>query len=152
MAGQKRLQAHHQFAQIWPEVFSEDRRFKEDTPWVKEKRIHGTHDNDITLVTRESEDDEHSSYVRELEAFCGDAKLADFGLDNGDPVRLQTAWVNDTTFDQQTRETHCREYPDRMTASGVIQALSERVSCDINICNILVPITDSIFDTEIQSR
>jgi hypothetical protein len=128
MARQKRLQAHHLCAKRWPKVFSKDRHFKEDTPWVKEKRGLGNRDNNITLVTRESEDDEHLPHVRELEAFCRDAQLADVRHGNGDAGQLQTAWVNDTTFDQQICKTSSREYPDRMTATGVFQALSERVS------------------------
>lgn len=129
MAGQKRFQAHHLFAKTWPEVFSEDRHFKEDTPRVNEKRGLGTRGNDITLVTQESEDDEHSPHVRDLETFCRDAQLADVRHGKGDAGQLQTAWVNDTTFDQQICETRSREYPDRMTATGVFRALSERVSC-----------------------
>lgn len=129
MAGQKSFQAHHRFAKTWPEVFAKDRHFKEDTPWVEVKRRLGTSDDDITLVTRESEDDEHSPHVQELEAFCRGAQLADVRHGIGKAGQLQTAWVNDTTFDQQTLETRCREYPDRMTATGVFQAFSERVSC-----------------------
>lgn len=126
---EKRFIAHHRFAKTWPDVFSKDRRFKEDTPWVEEKRKHGACGSDITLVIQESEDDEHSTHVQELEAFCRGAQLADVRDGNGEAGHQQTAWVKDITLDQQIRKTRCRKYPNPMTATGLFQALSKKVSC-----------------------
>jgi len=120
--------AHDWRAKTWDERFSEDRGFKESSPWIERKESLGAGDDeDITLVMRESLVTEQSYIYREVESYCRGARINDVETGHGKAGQRRAAWLDDTTFGRPNSSERGRVHENRLTATGLFKALKEKV-------------------------
>ena|SRR5579871_4553009 len=116
------------WAKTWDEQFSEDRSFKEDSPWIERKESLGAGDDeDITLVMRESLVTEQSYIYQEVETYCRGVRIKDVEMGNGKAGQRRAVWLNDTTFGRPNTNGRGRVHENRLTATELFKALKEKV-------------------------
>ena len=107
------------FAQKWNQVFSTDRKFKEDESYIDERRKHGALGSDLHVFLQDSEDWMPSIKIEEIEEFCQDAPNC--------TTKRRAAWLDDRSFRHRNCSTCARGYQNALTAIELYKLLKKPV-------------------------
>jgi hypothetical protein len=120
---------HAWCAKTWNKEFSENRGFKEDSPWIKRKESLGAGDcEDIVLVMRDSLVAEQSYIYQEVESYCQGARIKDVEAGQGKAGQRRAAWLDDTACDRPYSGSRGRVHKNWLAATELFEALKEKVS------------------------
>jgi hypothetical protein len=116
------------YKKYWDPVFSTDRNFKEDEPYVEYKRGINADGDDFDIFLQDSEDSVPSSKVGEVKELCQDARLDDLKKGTGTAGTRRGAWLDDRSCPSMMSSSRCiRKYHNPLTATGLYQLLKESV-------------------------
>lgn len=127
MGSEKRDYPRNIFAKKWNQVFSTDRKFKEDESYIDEKRRLGALGDDLHVFLQDSEDWMPSSKVEEIEEFCQGARLDNLNSLGVRTTQRRAAWLDDRSFRHRHGSGCARRCQNALTASSLYKLLKKPV-------------------------
>jgi hypothetical protein len=115
------------FAKKWIQVFSTDRKFKEDESYIDERRRLGALGDDLHVFLQDSEEWMPSSKVEEIEEFCQGARLDNLKSLGVCTTQRRAAWLDDRSFQHRDSSRCARGCQNALTASSLYQLLEKPV-------------------------
>lgn len=87
----------------WPSVFSEDRDYKGNRPYVEEIRgIIGEDGDEIGILLEDVEGEIPTCKIEELKSFCQGASLKDLISGTSPETRREDAWLDERIFSRSS--------------------------------------------------
>jgi len=122
------------FTKEWDPVFSTNRDYKREIPWVELKRHINATGEDVGIFLEDFEVSVPSCKAEEVKEFCKGAHLADLESANGTAGQRRGAWLDDmaSSHVQLSIDQAVRKYPNPLTATGLYRSLKLPVNVNLS--------------------